>query len=741
MRGGARLVEMQPAAQPWVWFRSVVPARTAGFSTSGRLAAILAAEQGRLALWLPVALAAGILLYFLPRFEPPEWWRYAALTPFVPAIWLRPRFPLTSWAMALLGTAGLGFGLASWHASQAALPLDLPRAPVVLTGMVTETDLLPGGIRISLAGARWAPDAVPADRLIRVRLRADDPARPEPGDRIAIRALVRAPSPPTFPGAWDFQRAAFFEGLGGSGFALGPAETLGRGGAAPPLSAMRARIEARVLEILPGATGAVAAALLTGGQSAIPPAEMQAMRDSGLAHLLSVSGLHIAIVMGLTFGAVRAALALWPGFALRWGNRPFAAVAALAMGFFFMLLTGSQVPMQRSFLMAMLVTLALLAGRRALSLRVLGFAALGVMALQPAALLGPSFQMSFAAVMALIAAYEVVRPRLLRSGSPRPWWWRPALVVTGSVATSVIAGAATTPFGLHHFGRLQLYGVAANAIAVPLTSLLVMPAGMAALALQPLGLEAWPLRVMGWGIEGILAVAREVAGWPGAALAAIPLPAWGLAMMGFGLCWLCLWRTPWRLLGLVAIGAGLVSWQFVRLPDAMIAGDGRLFALQSGGQVFLERRPGASRFVGDSWLRGLGNSEAAGLPSEGVLAEGRIRCTSEACDMAGPDGAAGLLLLRPPVPARGQRAPFERGPNPACGRVPVIVSPEPVRGDCAGSEVVDRFSVWRDSAHAVWLEPAGPRVLSDRAWRGDRPWVPPRPLPRSRTQEPPAEWE
>ncbi|TCH97277.1 ComEC family competence protein [Roseococcus sp. SYP-B2431] len=708
---------------------------------TGRIAAILAAEQGRLALWLPVAVAAGILLYFLPRFEPPDWWGYAALAPAPLALWLRPRFPLAAWTMALLGAAGLGFALTSWHAAQAPPPLDLPRTPVVLGGTVAETDLLPGGVRITLSGARWEPDMPPARRLVRVRLRADDRARPGPGDRVAIRALVRLPSPPAYPGAWDFQRAAYFEGVGGSGFALGPLEILDRGGAAPPLSATRARIEARVTGILPGAVGAVAAALLTGGQSAIPPAEMQAMRDSGLAHLLSVSGLHIAIVMGLAFGAVRAVLALWPGFALRWGTRPFAAIAALAMGFFFMLLTGSQVPMQRSFLMAVLVTLALLAGRRALSPRVLAFAALGVMALQPAALLGPSFQMSFAAVMALIAGYEAARPWFSRPGTPRPWWWRPALVVIGSVATSAIAGAATTPFGLHHFGRLQLYGVAANALAVPLTSLLVMPAGMAALALLPFGLEAWPLRLMGWGIGGILAVAREVAGWPGAALATAPLPAEGLALLSFGLCWLCLWRTRWRLLGLLAIAAGLVAWQFVRLPDAMASADGRLFALQSGGQVFLERRPGASRFIGDSWLRGLGDTEATPLPEEGEPAAARIRCRPEACTMAAPDGAPGLILLRPPMPPRGQRAPFERGPNPACGQVPVILSPEPVRGDCRGSEVVDRFSVWRDGAHAVWLEPAGPRVLSDRAWRGDRPWVPPRPLPRPRTQEPPAEME
>ncbi|MDB5412871.1 MAG: hypothetical protein JWR10_1206 [Rubritepida sp.] len=714
----------------------------AGFAAPTRLETLLAAEHGRLALWLPVAMGVGVLLYFLPRFEPAEWWRYAALAPLPLAFWLRSRFPLIGWGVGLIAAGGLGFALAAWHGARAPLALDLPRGAMVLTGTVVETDILPGGLRLTLGEARWSPEMPPAGRVIRVRLRANDPARPEPGDRVSVRALIRPPSAPAYPGAWDFQRTAYFEGLGGSGFALAPLEIVARDGAAPPLSGMRARIEARMMELLPGAVGAIAAALLTGGQSAIPPAEMQAMRDSGLAHLLSVSGLHIAIVMGLAFWLVRAGLALWSGFALRWGTKPVAALVALGTGGFFMVLTGSQVPMQRSFAMAVLVTLALLAGRRALSPRVLAFAAVAVLVLQPAALLGPSFQMSFAAVLALIAGYEAARPWLVRGGATRPWWARAGLVLLGSVATSVIAGAATTPFGLHHFGRLQLYGVAANALAIPLTSILVMPAGMAALLLMPLGLDEWPLRLMGWAIEGILAVANEVASWPGAALAMAPLPAWGLAVIGFGFCWLCLWRTRWRLLGVLAIGAGFASWHFVSLPSAMASADGRLFALLAG-EMFMERRPGASRFIGDSWLRGSGDAEAIPLPVTGEAAGGRIRCTPGHCLLTGPDGAPGVILLRPPVPPRGQRAPvdFRRGPDPACGLAPVILSPEPVRGDCPGSEVVDRFSVWRDGAHAVWLDAGGVRVLSDRAWRGDRPWVPPRPLPRARTPEPSAEME
>lgn len=669
-------------------------------------------------------MGCGVLGYFLLREEPALW--TAATGPVLAALawWLARRSPHAGWAVGLLAAAALGFGAAVLHAARAPPPLAPPRTAVVISGVVQDVDLLPEGQRITLAEVRFAPEAAPLARTIRVRLRANDPARPAPGDRLAVRALVRAPSAPAHPGAWDFQRAAFFAGQGGSGFAIAPAELSPASGAAPPLAGLRARLEARVTALLPGPVGAVSAALLTGGQSAIPGADLAAMRDSGLAHLLSVSGLHIAIVMGVTFWVVRLLIACWRWLVLRVDAKLAAGVAALGAGGFYMLLTGAQVPMQRSFAMAALVTLALLAGRRAISMRSLALAAAAVMLIAPATVLGPSFQMSFAAVLALIAGWEALRAPMARLRGDRAWWRLALVFAAGLLGTSVLAGLATAPVGLAHFGRLQWYGVAANAIAVPLTSAIVMPAGMLAVLLMPLGLEAPALAMMGKGVEGVLAVAREVASWPGAAQGARPLPGWGLALYGLGLAWLCLWRCAWRWLGVPVILLALTSPSLERPPDVLVSGDARLIGVAAGGGLWLERQRGASAFVREQWQRALGLPEAAALPADGIVASGAVTCTREACRVTAQGQE--VVILRTGVAAE------------ACGRAALILSPEPVRGRCAGSAVVDRFAVWRDGPHAAWLGPGGVSVVSDRAWRGARPWVPPVPLPRGGSDLPPA---
>ena len=564
--------------------------------------------RDRLVLWLPVAMGAGVLVYFALRFEPPGWAGAAVAATALPgAVWLRRG---GGWTRAgarvgliLLAAAAIGFAAAQ-AATARAPPLEaLPRRAVVITGTVRMVELLPQGRRVTLGQAQLGT-APPLRRRIRVRLRDTDPAVVAAGDRIAVRALVRAPSPPFYPGGWDLQRGAFFAGLAGYGFAIGPATVLAHHppvGMAGLLERLREIIAARFQAALPGAPGAIAATLFTGEQAEIPEADRAAFRGSGLAHLLAVAGLHIGIVMGLVFGLVRALLAGWEYGALRWPGKPIATLVALAAGGFYMLLTGMHVPIMRSFVMACLVAAAVLAGRRAVSLRGLALAATVLILLAPQEVPGVSFQMSFSAVLALIAGYEALRPHLAALHGDGSRWRRAALYVAALALTSLLAGGASAPFAAYHFGRVQIYFVLANMIAVPIAALWVMPAGLVALALLPLGAERWALWPMGWGIRAILFVARTTTDLPHAVIAVGPMPGWGLAVLGLGMAWLGLWRGRWRLAGVAAIGLGLVSPALIRPADVLVAANGSMVAVRTADGVFVARGHGSSRFELEEW--------------------------------------------------------------------------------------------------------------------------------------------
>jgi len=670
------------------------------------------AERGRFVPWLSVCMGAGVVAYFDLAAEPNAWAGAAAVLSALLACVIGWRAPVAR-ALALAGlAAALGF-LSGQAATWRALPIEpLPTRAAILTGVVRGVDLLPEGRRVTLSDVRLGPDAPPLARLVRVRLHRADAAMLRAGDRVRIRALIRPPSSPAFPGGWDLQRDAFFSGLGGSGYALNPSEVLER---APPrggpamLQGVRDWIAGRTMAGLPGAAGAVAATLLTGTTTAIPQRDREAFRDSGLAHLLAVAGLHIGIVMGLVMGAARLALALSERAALHWPTKAIAAGMALAAGGAYLLLTGAHLPIMRSFAMACLVTLGLVLGRRALSLGGLALAAAALMLLSPNEVVGASFGMSFSAVLALIAGYEALRPLLARLYSG-DWRRRVVSHVVALTVTSVLAGTASAPFGAYHFGHFQLYFIVANVAAVPMTAFWVMPLGLAALALMPFGLEPLALVPMGWGIEGILWIARTVSAWPSATLPVPHMPAWGLAVFSLGLAWLGLWRSRMRLAGVPVILAGLLSPVVAPPPDILISSEARLIAVRDG-RYYLLSQSGASKFVRDAWQ----NQIAAG-PFLPLRTGEPASCGPDACRI-GRDGSQAMLLR--------SRA------RPDCAGVAILVSAEPARGECpAGIPYVDRFSVWRDGAAAIWITGNAPRILSDRAYRGDRPWVPGPPTPR-----------
>ncbi|MEE9140628.1 MAG: ComEC/Rec2 family competence protein [Alphaproteobacteria bacterium] len=730
----------------------------AGARLGAWLSANLAAERERWLLWLPVGIGLGIALYFLFPWEPPLWPGLAAALAGAALVVAgtrgergRPALVAAGFAAALMG---VGVTVAAVRTIQVAAPiLEKRLGPTQVRGRIAYLEELARGRRVILeqvSADGLARDATPA--TVRVRLSGDRPAL-NVGDWVAMRAVLRRPPAPAAPGAFDFQRHAFFQRIGAVGFSLGPARVdrpyAGQGAEVAPadergidagvgdvaagdlgaageswrlwLPGLRHEIATRVRASIGGAEGAVAAALMTGERGAIPERAIAAMRESGLAHLLAISGLHVGLVTGILFFSVRALLALVPAAALRFPIKKWAAVAALAGAFAYLAITGATVPTQRAFAMAALVLLAVVADRTAISMRVVAWAALIVLFLRPESLLGASFQMSFAAVVALVAVYEEVAGKGLAPGAPGRlrgpddgdliWRRRFGLYLAGIALTTIVASLATAPFVVYHFNRFAAYGLAANLAAVPITALWIMPWAMAAFLLMPFGLEAVALTPMGWGVGAVIAVAQVVSSWPGAVVRVSAMPVSGIALVALGGLWLGLWRRRWRFLGLGLILAGLASVPLSRPPDVLVDGDAKLVAVrgEDGALTLSSTRKG--KFRGQVWLRRVGQEEAAAWPWGGASPDGRLACDALGCIYG----------------ARGQTVAIVhdgRALAEDCGTAEVVVSLVPVRVPCASPRrVIDRFDLWREGGHAVWLDPDDVRVETVRAWQGRRPWT------------------
>jgi competence protein ComEC len=676
------------------------------------LAAWIEAERGRFILWLPVAMASGILIYFNLAAEPPLWLGFGLLLPPLLALLVFWRHLAARFILALLLFGALGFARAEWRTASEPPLMQIPYGAVAVTGELAAIDPLPNGRRITISPACLSN--MPVARAVHVKLRGDDDTALAPGAEISLRAILFKPERPAFPGAWDSGRDAFFSGLGASGFALGGIVVI-----APPKNAgvtvwlrgLRESIAAKILAVLPVSTGSVAVTLLTGFQQDMPSQERQNFIAAGLAHLLAVAGLHVGIVMGLFFAVSRFLLTRHEPTTLRLPAKAVAAIIALLAGAAYAMLTGAHLPILRSLAMASLVTLAILSKRLAISLRGLSLAAIIILLATPEAILGVSFQMSFSAVLALIAGHAAMRSWFYRLQKKQTHAHSAIGHVLALFITSTLAGGASMPFAVFQFQEIQPYWIFANLIAVPLTALWVLPLGLLALALMPLGGAALALIPMGWGIGLIVWLTSVIAAWPGAMLHIKPMSGLAILLVAGGLTWLCLWRSAPRFLGLTAMLAGLLVYMAYRPPDLLISSDAKLIALQvypgrGPSTIILFRQPKATSFIVSQW-----QAVWNGVP---FTPADTLQCNNGFCRP--PSRYSNIIVALTP-------------PFADCPAATLVVSPKPLRGVFGGQGkmVVDRFTVWRDGAVAAWVTPTSVRLWTDREVEGNRPWVLPWP--------------
>jgi competence protein ComEC len=533
------------------------------------------------------------------------------------------------------------------------------------------------------------------------------------------------------PGAFDFRRQSYFARLGATGFAMGAPHILDapespgfREDVLLRIDALRLAIGQRIAALQPGEAGAMARALTVGDQTALTAADTDAMRISGLAHLLSISGLHIGMAAGLFFVGLRFLMALIPYLALRHPIKKWSAALAIAAAGFYALLAGATVPTERSFIMIAIVFLGVMLDRSPFSLRMVAWAAIVVLLLQPESLVGASFQMSFFAVLGLIAAFEVLREPLARwrvgRSDATDWFGQLGLLfrrgfywLATMTLTSLVATVMTAPFAMYHFDRLSTYGVVANMLAVPITGFWVMPMGMIALVLMPFGWDAPFWDAMAWGCEAILWIARAVASWPKAVVMVGALPISGLIAIMLGLTALCLMRSRWRLLGLAPVLAGIAAAWLTPSPDLLVSADAKLIAVKDADGGYRLSSTRAARLTAETWLRRNAQVEAVRFPLPGDPTAGAVL----ACDAVGCvyrlNGRNIALALTGDALAED------------CLRADLVVSTIPILRPCQRPvAIIDRFDLWRGGAYAIRIDSSGAiHIESVAASLGERPWV------------------
>lgn len=688
--------------------------------------ASLKAETGRQGLrwrlWAPVAFGGGCAIYFSLKIEPPLWPLLIAAV-LASGVWgvarrmgagRRVTLPLMLIACLVAGLAA-----AKVRTERVAAPIAPAMAePTVLEAWVVDVDS-PGqrGARIVVAPV-WVRGLAPEDTPIRLRATVKGEP-PRPGEAVRLFAILNPPPPPAAPGAYDFGRNAFFAGMGGVAFGLGETRTAVLD--PPPASlrlmmkinAVRFALAEKIVARLGPRTGGVAAAMVTGHETWIGQEDLDAMRDSGLAHILSISGLHMAVVGGFVFFSTRLLVAAWPWLALRVSGKKVAAGAGLVAVGTYLVISGAPPPAERAAITASIAFIAILLDRQAITMHALAVAALVVLAFQPEAIVTPGFQMSFAATAALVALVEVWprRPREISAPLPIVAVQRFGGWIVAACAASLVAGLATGPFAMQHFNRTAVYGLMANLATSPVADFIMMPALALGALLEPIGLGAPFLWIAGKGIDLMLAIGHWTADLPGAVKTVASAPDFVLPIAFIGILVVCLWQGRLRWLGL-PLAAAVLVWPRAPTPDLWIGDGGTNAAFHQGGQAVVVR-PGVREFAVELWSRRRG-LEMTPRPDEGWV------CSRFACS---PETAASS----PVALWWGRRAPSAEALAGLCRSASVVSSRAVLASlpaECRGRLVLDGVDFARGGAVELWRDgPTGWRATWTSDVRGGRPWT------------------
>ncbi|WP_273687303.1 ComEC/Rec2 family competence protein [Ketogulonicigenium vulgare] len=673
-----------------------------GAAFRNALGRVIDEQRGALLPWIPVLLGAGMAIWLALRVEPGPVVYAAVLLALVAAACLRN---VVGAAVVLLA---LGFLLAALRGYALEAPV-LARdyyGPVM--GRIVAVDAnQAGAMRLTLDHVvlnRVSPDQTPAQ--VRVSLTgAQGFFDQTPGTVVMMTARLTPPNGPVEPGGFDFRRYAWFEQLGAVGNTANPVVN------AMPAAAqdlfidrLRMRMSGAIRDHIAGDAGGFVAAVLTGDRQGLSPEVNQWMRDTSLYHLVSISGVHMALLAAFVFALVRGAVALVPPIALRVSSKKVAALVALPVAAFYLALAGRDIATERAFITVAISLIAVLLDRRAISLNTVAIAATLVLLLRPEAVLNAGFQMSFAAVVGLVVMFDMLRAARARwPGSQR---FRALGWLLLPMGVSLVAGLATGPYAAASFNRIAHYSLPANMLAEPAMSFLVMPAGILALILWPVGLGPAALWVAEQGTRWILWVAEVIAAWPYAVSAAVtPQPA-VMPLLTLGAIWIVLWRGWGRWLGAPVVVLALTLWGATQRPALLISSDGAAVAvLGPEGRVF--SKPRGAGYAASNWL----------------LSDGEMVAQAEAFERPGFTGQDGRMEAQ----IGGQRilhlttAAAVRAAAD-CGGADIVIAAHDL-SPITGCRVFDRRALRDSGAVAGWPTAQGLRLESVAESSGQRLWI------------------
>ncbi|MGL5720334.1 MAG: ComEC/Rec2 family competence protein [Alphaproteobacteria bacterium] len=710
-------LEVQLFFKKWLFWRSFL--------------ALWEGEEDRWILWFPVVLGLGIFTYFSLNEEPPVILACVGLALGIGTLILGWSVSL-GWRRATVGLFAftLGFGLSQLQTfCKNPTMLNRHLGEVTLEGTIQSLEHLQptsqglvyrivlGNLDIQQARSASAAKAAKTMTQIRVVIKKT----PFPlwvGQRLRLKALISPFRRGVSPYAYEFRMQAFFKGLSATGFATVPPKLV-----SPPEDTWRIRLDNSrhtltrlFLEQMPSPTGALAAALVTGDKASVPPEVSQAFAGSGIAHILAISGLHLSIVAGIFFLLVHTTLGLIPSIALRFPLHKLAACFSLVGTGIYLILSGASYPAQRSFMMTGMVMLAVLLDRPALTMRLVTTAATVVLFITPEALFSPSFQLSFAAVVSLIASYEMLGKKIQDfKGSEAGRFRRFIFYCLGCCISTMAADFATTPYTMSTFHQFTLQGIVTNFLCIPLTTFVLMPLAVSTCFLTLVQDVPLTLPFLSKGLWLLAWIAKEISSWPGALVQVPLMPPLAIILMTLGNLWLSLWRTHLRWFGFVLIVWGSFLFYRYPLPNLWVDAEGKLMAFWDDPKktLWVSDQP-KKAFILEAWKQEIGEK----VPSPQMFPYHSSifpwKCDGEACQLTYTLGKKTWKLLL------AKRINSLK----SCQDMDLAVSLAPFGKPCPGNSLnIHSLDLKRNGSYMVWLTEDGIRIKHGRDIQGNRPWV------------------